>query len=952
MDRRGMTPNNNGSVIRMLSAAFYGINRGRNRILLGAAALSIVTLTMVFGISCGKIQAESISDIRRAGTAASAYIETGDRDQYAAVKSLGYVKSAGRRVMVGAAGKIENAVGTEDTEDAVPDDSVSVCDIRWLDDDAWKELIRPAYTEIHGSYPQKEQEILLSKRALKALGIGKPEEGMEIPLRVSLGLFRQTEETFILSGWFTDYAEEAGEPAVGYISREKLEAWGYDPDQEADILFRCSDHLSWREAEARLYQDIQMKSDGQKITVTDSAVREAVTGLAGGYAMAVLGTIVILCGMYFLVHNVMQISVAGDIRQMGLLNTIGTTEKQIRKIYYGQIRRALIPGSLIGTLLSSLLLLAVIPHFLGDRYLRKYGGGQELRIFRPEIMAAAVLFTVLLILGSSAGVIRRAARMSCAESVNYTGLRRKGKKVRRRSSGKTEVRKRSAVAELIYMARRSLTRNRARFLLTVFSLFLGTEMFLGAVVITSGSDYVHVIEGRPDFLIAGQFSSWGQELGCGREYESRDAGEDPMLTEGDGLHLLYDNDYDEFSPISPEVREKLLGLDGVDRNSSYVMVGAYLYTVISAKGIRPMENDGVGSWTESDPESESRSGMVEGALPDVIQILSDEAIRELSQYAEEKKLSVDMESLADGTGVMLLHDHVLSQKQEQLAEESVGEKVYFKTLMTKSSRAAWNRMSPKERDVWENSGANEEKRSEDFTLCGYLDNRAEDFPKIRQTWHGAEGSCYFLISEAGFRKIPTEKKTLYMELNVEEDRREPEIKSEIENIVSEENQLRAGMTESSMDGDAGEAGIFVISKSDLMADAADSIRGSRLILGSISAVLLCAGLTNYFNVMITGILSRKKEFEVMESIGMTLRQKRCMLFAEGMFYCLSVTALMLTAGSLILWLIRWYMEQQLSYFVFSYPLDWIVLLTAGMTVVCAVVPVSFSAGRSCRTASE
>ena len=51
----------------------------------------------------------------------------------------------------------------------------------------------------------------------------------------------------------------------------------------------------------------------------------------------------ILSGMFFLIHNVMQISMAGDVRQMGLLHVIGTTEKQIRRIYYGQLFRALIP---------------------------------------------------------------------------------------------------------------------------------------------------------------------------------------------------------------------------------------------------------------------------------------------------------------------------------------------------------------------------------------------------------------------------------------------------------------------------------------------------------------------------------------------------------------------------------------------------------------------------------
>ena len=146
------------------------------------------------------------------------------------------------------------------------------------------------------------------------------------------------------------------------------------------------------------------------------------------------------------------------------------------------------------------------------------------------------------------------------------------------------------------------------------------------------------------------------------------------------------------------------------------------------------------------------------------------------------------------------------------------------------------------------------------------------------------------------------------------------------------------MTGIGVDEETGETGIFCISKSDLLTEAENYIRGNRLILGSISAVLLFAGLTNYFNVMITGILSRKKELEVMESLGMTQRQKRRLLAVEGLYYCLIVAGLMLTAGSGILRLIRVYMEDKLSYFVFSYPVGWSIALIAGLAGICLVIP--------------
>ena len=77
-----------------------------------------------------------------------------------------------------------------------------------------------------------------------------------------------------------------------------------------------------------------MKDQSQKITVTDTAGYQAVAGMTGGYGMAVLGTVITLCGVFFLCHNVLQISMAGDIRKLGLLNTIGATQRQLSQIYY------------------------------------------------------------------------------------------------------------------------------------------------------------------------------------------------------------------------------------------------------------------------------------------------------------------------------------------------------------------------------------------------------------------------------------------------------------------------------------------------------------------------------------------------------------------------------------------------------------------------------------------
>lgn len=970
MDRKEFTPNDNGAVIRMLSKVSGNENKGRNRILTGAVLLCVVTLTMVFGISSGKIQAEYIQSVREAGTAASACIKRANQEQYNCVQALSYVEAAGRRIPVGSAYAQETAEEAEQDSGAQDHLVGTVC---WVDEAAWEDLLCPAYTKIHGQYPHEQQEIMLPERALEALKIEAPQEGMEIRLNISVGLFRTEAEVFTLCGWFTDYADETSTASPCYISQAKLKDWGYGME-ECDILLRQADHLDWRETEEKLYQDVRMREAGQKITVSNTFAYTAVNQLAGGYGMAAAGAAVVLCGMFFLIHNVLQISMMEDVRQMGLLNIIGATERQIRKIYYGQTARVLLLGLTAGAAVSALLLLAVIPEILGRQYLSGLGGPEEFRIFRPAVLSAAVLFTALLTLGASSGVIRRIVGQSCVESVHYTGL--PGKRPRNsakssgirqtdrpadrsadwaadpsadpfadgREAGKRRRRQRSAAAEIVYMAGRNVTRYRGRFLLTVLSLFLGMAAFLGAEVISSGSDYAHVIEQRPDFLIAGQFSEGGQAQGYGIEYRSRDAGEDPMRTDGSNIELLYDNEYDEFSPISAEVRKRLLDLDGVDQERSYIMEGAYLYSEISRKGVRPFLDETASAYARESEETE----LIGGWEPDTIQILSAAEIRDLEDYAEKEELPVDLESLKEGKGVILLHDHMLSPEQERMAAESIGEPVFFTSLWSQEERVSWNQMSAEERDALDKGDTEYEgERSDAFQVSGYLDNQAEGFPAIRQSWHGAEGSWHYLISEKGFARLPTEKKTLYLELNIEEGQEQAEgnLKAEIYQIISEENQRRAQITGTGISSETAEAGIFCISKSDLTAEASNYIRGNRLVLGSISAVLLVGGLMNYFNVMATGLFARRKEFEIIESIGMTKKQKYVMIVAEGGLYALLAAALMLTAGGGLLLLIRIYMEQKLSYFVFGWPAGWMLALAGGLAVICMGMPAVFLSRR-------
>ena len=97
------------------------------------------------------------------------------------------------------------------------------------------------------------------------------------------------------------------------------------------------------------------------------------------------------------------------------------------------------------------------------------------------------------------------------------------------------------------------------------------------------------------------------------------------------------------------------------------------------------------------------------------------------------------------------------------------------------------------------------------------------------------------------------------------------------------------------------------------------------------------GLVNYFNIMFTGIVGRKKELEIMRKIGMTRRQERKLLLLEGSYYVLLIAGLVASVGSIILKGINVYMRKQLSYFTFHYPVGAIAGSIVIMEIVCVII---------------
>ena len=83
------------------------------------------------------------------------------------------------------------------------------------------------------------------------------------------------------------------------------------------------------------------------------------------------------------------------------------------------------------------------------------------------------------------------------------------------------------------------------------------------------------------------------------------------------------------------------------------------------------------------------------------------------------------------------------------------------------------------------------------------------------------------------------------------------------------------------------SGLMYESKATLRAEFEGFQTMFLLLGGLVCAIIGLIGVLNFFNAIMTGILSRNREFAVLQAVGMTNKQLKAMLIYEGLFYSLS-----------------------------------------------------------------
>lgn len=364
---------------------------------------------------------------------------------------------------------------------------------------------------MEGTLPQEGTgEAATDTHVLALLGV-EPRVGAQFTMPITLddgtAHPRTIERTFTLSGWWEyDSAVSASNVLLPRSAAEEICALsGGDRNSmtgawNLDVMFKSS--VGIRENLGTVlgnygYQCTEAGKEnylsiGVNWGYTGDRITESFDPLT--FAAIVVILLLIIFTGYLIIYNVFRISVTNDIRFYGLLKTIGTTGKQLKRV----IRQQALLLSLMG-IPAGLLLGFVIGNKLTPVIMAHLSYKNAFVSCSPWIFIGAAAFSLLTVFLSCARPGRIAARVSPVEAVRYTeGRQQSGKK-----GGKRAVRAGTAGASLPEMAWANLGRSRSKTVVTVISLTLAVVLMNLVYTFVSGFDMEKYLSGQAvtDFVL-------------------------------------------------------------------------------------------------------------------------------------------------------------------------------------------------------------------------------------------------------------------------------------------------------------------------------------------------------------------------------------------------------------------------------------------------------------------
>lgn len=811
--------NNNRTAIKRLAKRDFHSNKQRNFFVTLALFLTAFMITSVFSLGCSYFETFQIQQIRSMGTTADVAITNLSKEQYEELRHSGLVSIIGINQRLG-------SVDTSEMDDAL-------LGISWINETEWNGHRIPTISDLHGNYPQAENEIMLPTWALSAMGISRPQIGMNVFLSYQIGTdYQYITGEFVLSGYYTDYlTSRVGNRGSVYVSELFATQTGLSFDDVTTGMVSFSDDSNIERSCEKLKSEI-MFEENQSFETVPSGRSNSISIILPLAAIIIF----IMISGYLLIYNILYISISRDTQFYGQLKTIGTTKRQIKKIVHWQIARTSMIGIPGGLIAGAVISLGLVPSAMN----MMYSGNTELGAtvsFSPLIFIGAALFTFFTAVIGSMKPAKIAGSISPIAAAHYVNV-----------NAHTYRNHKNRRIRFSRMAWNNIFRNPKSAILTFTSLFLGLLLFLVSAGLLSSLKPENFVNqwGESDFALTYSIS------------EEESLLSDEMLEEIKSMEKI-ENLRITYS-ASPRTTMNVI----YDQN----VFGKYIDSLNGVSGLDFSNAETLKSYTDH-----FWSGVYG---------IDSKYIEELNETLENP---IDLKSFENGELVIL--SAMTDDEGNPLTQP--GQTI---TVIGKHGEHT-------------------------FTVAtGFLD---EDFQSGRGNERGTAPDLY--ISQQALKILSEETKIFRIAFDTVDSGCDERIMANLQTIT------------------ASSSGIDILSRYEKQKEIEGYLLTSRVLATGLSAVFLLIGIMNFINTMVVSVNTRKHEFAVLESVGMTKKQIRNVLLWEGGYYWSISFLVLITLGTGIYIPIYSAFRQMVPYAAFRYPVLPMLAVAGIILLVCFITPV-------------
>ncbi len=471
--------NNNKEIIKKITNRSLKTNKIRNTFAIMAIVLTTFMISSVFSIGISFAKNYKTMNLRLQGTTANVSLPNPTDNQIDKIKSLGLSNSIGYEINVGRV-----------SLDTLSENRTKIL-IKYLNKDNYEKQVSPAISDIKGNYPTKESEIMASKKALEFLGESDAKIGdtIKVPCNINGKIINKE---FILSGYYTNYAlvQDSGNLFVS----EKFANKNNVTLEDNGALYISLKPKDKSTAPDILEKEVSLNKNQEFSFSYDISNDLSDTVLSTMAIIVIISLFIVLSG-YLLIYNVLYIAVNKDITFYGMLKTIGTSPKQIKKIVKGQALKLSLIGIPLGLLLGAIVSFLIVPLAMGTLFAGAEASAMPRYVsFNPIIFIGAGIFSLVTVMISCKKPAKIAGNISPIESLRYSGSTpKKQKKNRSTTKG----------SKLYKMAWYNVFREKKRAIIVFLSLFMGIITFLSVNTFLNSISVESYIDRyvKNDFLI-------------------------------------------------------------------------------------------------------------------------------------------------------------------------------------------------------------------------------------------------------------------------------------------------------------------------------------------------------------------------------------------------------------------------------------------------------------------